>query len=86
MERWSKEKAWDFWNNNPWIVGCNYVPSLTPGLSLWHEDTIDEILPSVHKELTLMKELGFNTVRMFLDFDIWYHEREKFFDRMFTSS
>ena len=62
------------------MVGCNYVPSLTPGLSLWHEDTIEEILPSVHKELALMKEIGFNTVRMFLDFDIWYHEREKFFE------
>lgn len=34
MERWSKEKAWEFWNSNLWIVGCNYVPSLTPGLSL----------------------------------------------------
>ena len=22
MERWSKEKAWEFWNNNPWMVGC----------------------------------------------------------------
>ena len=82
MNRWSKEKAWEYWNNNPWMVGCNYVPSLTPGLSLWHEDTIDEILPSVHKELALMQELGFNTVRMFLDFDIWYHEKDIFFDRI----
>ena len=58
MERWSKDKAWEFWNNNPWMIGCNYVPKLTPGLSIWHEDTIEEILPSVHKELALMKEIG----------------------------
>ena len=63
-ERWSKEKAWEFWNSNPWMVGCNYVPALTPGLSIWQSDTIEEILPSVEKELELMKEIGFNTVRM----------------------
>ena len=82
MERWSKEKAWEFWNNNPWMVGCNYVPKLTPGFSIWQEDTIEEILPSVHKELALMKEIGFNTVRMWLEFDIWYHERDKYLDRI----
>lgn len=82
MKRWSKEKAWEFWNKNPWMVGCNYVPQLTPGLSLWQEDTIEEILPSVHKELALMQEIGFNTVRMFLDFDLWYHERDEFLDRI----
>ena len=81
-KRWSKEKAWNFWNNNPWMVGCNYVPALTPGLSIWQEDTIEEILPSVHKELQLMKEIGFNTVRMWLEFDIWYHERDKYLDRV----
>ena len=44
-QRWSKEEAWNFWNNNPWMVGCNYVPALTPGLSICQEDTIEEILP-----------------------------------------
>ena len=80
--RWSKEKAWDFWNKNPWMVGCNYVPALTPGLSLWQEDTIEEILPSVKKELRLMKELGFNTVRMWFDFNLWYHERDQYLERI----
>ena len=58
MERWSKEKAWDFWNNIPWLIGCNYVPSLTPGLSIWQEDTIEEILPCVRKELSLMQSIA----------------------------
>lgn len=81
-ERWTKEQAWKFWNERPWMVGCNYVPSQTPGLSIWQEDTIEEILPSVHKELKLMKDLGFNTVRMWLEFNIWYHERDKYLDRV----
>ena len=82
VERWSKEKAWDFWNKNPWMIGCNYVPRLTPGLSIWQEDTIELILPSVYEELELMQKIGFNTVRMWLDFNIWYHERDKFLDRV----
>ena len=81
-ERWSKEKAWEFWNSNPWMVGCNYVPALTPGLSIWQSDTIEEILPSVEKELELMKEIGFNTVRMWLDFNLWHHERDEYLDRV----
>ena len=80
--RWTKEEAWEYWNKNPWMVGCNYVPSQTPGLSIWQEDTIEEILPSVRSELALMKEIGFNTVRMWLNFNLWYHEREVYLDRV----
>ncbi|MBQ2686497.1 MAG: hypothetical protein IJF55_02040, partial [Clostridia bacterium] len=80
--RWTKEEAWEYWNKNPWMVGCNYVPSQTPGLSIWQADTIEEILPSVRSELALMKEIGFNTVRMWIDFNTWYHEREVFLDRV----
>ncbi|MBE6607670.1 MAG: hypothetical protein E7633_03850 [Ruminococcaceae bacterium] len=80
--RWTKEEAWEFWNKNPWIVGCNWVPAETPGLSIWQGDTIEEILPSARKELALMQEVGFNTVRMRIDFNLWYHERDVYLDRV----
>jgi hypothetical protein len=80
--RWTKEEAWEYWNKNPWIVGCNWVPAETPGLSIWQGDTIEEILPSARKELALMKDIGFNTVRMRIDFNLWYHEREIYLDRV----
>ena len=25
MERWSKERAWEWYNSRPWIRGCNYM-------------------------------------------------------------
>lgn len=27
MEKWSKDKIWSWYNERPWIRGCNYVPS-----------------------------------------------------------
>lgn len=80
--RWTKEEAWEFWNSNPWMVGCNWYPAQTPGLSIWQGDTIEEILPFARKELALMQEIGFNTLRMRVDFNLWYHEREVFLDRV----
>ena len=78
--RWSIEQAWKFWDDNPWMIECNYVPPLTLDLSIWQEDTMEEILPSVKKELELIKNIGFNTVRMWFDFDIRFYERKKYFD------
>ena len=25
MEKWSKERAWEWYNSHPWIRGCNYM-------------------------------------------------------------
>ena len=81
-ERWTKEKAWEFWNSHDWLVGCNYVPSQSPVLSMWKEDTLEEIIPYLHKELALAQSIGFNTARIWLPFNVWYHEREKALDRI----
>lgn len=81
-ERWTKEQAWEFWNSRDWLVGCNYVPSQTPVLSMWKDDTLEELLPSMHKELELASEIGFNTVRIWFPFAYWYHEREILLDRI----
>ena len=81
-ERWTKEQAWEWWNSHDWLVGCNYVPSQSPVLSVWKEDTLEEILPSLNSELELAASIGFNTVRMWFPFNHWYHEREKALDRI----
>jgi len=80
--RWTKEEAWKWWNEHEWIMGLNYVPSCMPGTSIWQEDTIEEALETVIPEMDLIKETGFNAVRMFLPSSIWVHEREVFWDRL----
>lgn len=81
-ERWTKEKAWDYWRQRPWIVGCNFVPSQTPVLSMWKDDTLEEMLPTLESEMELAHSIGFNSVRIWFPFDSWYHERGVCLDRI----
>ena len=82
-KRWTEEQAWEWYKKRPWVMGINYVPSVTMhAVELWQEDTWPEVIRSVRREFELMEEIGLNGVRMFLPFHIWYHEREAFLDRM----
>ena len=27
MAKWSKEQAWEWYTNQPWLIGCNFLPS-----------------------------------------------------------
>lgn len=82
-ERWSAEQAWDWYNSKPWVMGVNYVPSITlHAIELWQKDTYPEVIKSVRKEFELMQDIGLNGVRMFLPFHIWYHEKKDFMDRL----
>ena len=80
--RWTPEEAWQWWNSRPWIMGLNYVPSCTPGMSIWQEDTRDEAMKTVLPQVKLMQEIGFNSVRMMVPFDIWYYDRDRLLDRL----
>lgn len=82
-ERWSAEKAWNWYKQQPWVMGINYVPSITlHAIELWQKDTYPEVIESVRREFELMQDIGLNGVRMFLPFHIWYYEKEQFLDRM----
>ncbi len=81
--RWTKEEAWAWYEKQPWVLGVNYVPSITLGSrELWQEDTYEEVMVSVRREFDLMEDVGINSVRMHLPFEVWYHDREKFLDRV----
>lgn len=77
--RWSKEKINAWYEERPWLMGCNYVPAVTlHNTELWQDDTREEVLASVKEELKLLRETGLNSVRMFMPFHAWYFERERF--------
>lgn len=81
-KRWTKEQAREWQRAGQWVMGVNYVPSVTfHGAELWQADTHDEVMVSVRKELELMREIGINGVRMGIPFHLWYHERETLLDR-----
>src|SRR5688572_21172949 len=60
--RWSEAKAQEWYARQPWLVGCNFIPSTAINqLEMWQAESFD--LPTVRRELALAKELGFNSVR-----------------------
>ena len=70
MEKWDKEKAFEWYKKQGWIVGCNYLPSNAINqLEMFQTETYDEEINK--KELSWAKDLGFNSVRVYLHDLLW---------------
>jgi hypothetical protein len=65
LARWSVEKANQWYAKQPWLVGCNFIPSTAINqLEMWQEETFDP--ETIDKELGWASKLGFNVVRVYL--------------------
>ena len=63
--RWSVQKAEDWYDEQPWLVGCNYIPATAINqLEMWQAETFDP--KTIEKELDWTRDLGFNTLRVYL--------------------
>ena len=79
---WPKEKAWAWYDAQPWIRGVNFVPSdCVNYVDQWQEHGFEKRLKTADRELALAAETGFNTVRLFLVYEVWLYEREGFLKR-----
>ena len=82
-EKWSKEKAWQWYNGKPLIVGFNFIPSnVINFVELWQNLGHDEIMKNVDHEIDMAAELGLNSVRMKVPFFIWEHEHDSFMNNL----
>ncbi len=82
-ERWPVEKANQWYNNQPWPVGINYVTSSAVNqIEMWQEDTFDP--QTIDKELGWAEDLGFNTVRIFLHDLLWDADSLGYTKRIYT--
>ena len=79
---WPKEKAWEWYNAQPWIRGCNYMPaSAANRLDMWQEYGSKERFEEMDRELALAESIGFNALRVLLEengFGAWYYEHDDF--------
>ena len=76
MKKWNKEQAFSWYENLDWIVGCNYLPSNAINqLEMFQVETYDKEINL--KELSWAKDLGFNSVRVYLH-DLLWNESEVF--------
>ena len=77
-ERWTAEQANAWYKDQPWLVGCNFLPSTAINqLEMWQPDTFDAA--TIDRELGWAQSLGFNTVRVFLHDLPWKQDRAKFY-------
>ncbi len=68
--QWSAEKAWAWSIQQPWLVGCNFLPSTAVNdVEMWQKETFDP--QTIDRELGWAQELGFNTVRVFVNYVVW---------------
>jgi hypothetical protein len=76
-QKWSEEKANDWYSHQPWLVGSNYIPAYADNqLEMWQSDTFDP--DRINLELGWAESLGMNTMRVFLHDLLWRQDPSGF--------
>lgn len=79
--RWSTEKANEWYARQPWLIGCNFIPSNAINqLGMWQAETFDPA--TIDCELGWAAAIGFNTVRTFLHDLAWEADTNGFKHRI----
>ena len=80
-ERWSEAKANEWYAKQPWLVGSNFLPSdAINELEMFQAATFDEA--EIDKELGWAESIGMNTMRVFLQDQLWKQDPEGFKKRL----
>jgi hypothetical protein len=73
--QWPVEKAKVWYEKQPWPVGFNFLPSTAVNdVEMWQSESFD--VATIDRELGWARELGFNTVRVFLNYVVWKADAE----------
>ena len=81
LDRWTIDQAADWWEDQPWMSGCNFVPSTAVNqMEMWQAESFDP--DTIDRELGWAAELGFNTMRVFLHDLAWRIDRDGFLERV----
>jgi hypothetical protein len=82
-ERWPAAKARLWYQQQPWLVGCNYIPSTAINqLEMWQAETFDP--KTIDRELGWAQDLGFTSTRVFLH-DLPWKQDDNNLCRAFSS-
>ena len=81
MTRWSNQQAKDWYVDQPWLVGCNFLPSSAVNqLEMFQRETFDK--KTIEREVGWAKSLGFNSLRVYLHDLLWSYDPKGFSDRL----
>ena len=83
QDRWSESKANDWYAKQPWLVGSNFIPSdAINEFEMFQAATFNPALND--KELGMAESIGMNTMRVFLQDQLWKQDPEGFRKRLDT--
>ncbi len=81
--RWPEKRINDWYADQPWLVGANYIPRTAINqIEMWQADSFNADL--IAQELGWARELGMNTMRVYLHDLIWAEDPDGFIDRIDT--
>jgi hypothetical protein len=79
--KWSVEKAQEWYRAQPWLRGCNFIPSTAINqLEMWQAETFD--LETIDRELGWAADLGLNAMRVYLHDLVWHQDAAGFKERI----
>jgi len=79
--RWTAERANAWYAKQPWLVGANFIPSdAINELEMFQAATFNPALND--KELGMAESIGMNTMRVFLQDQLWKQDPEGFKKRL----
>src|SRR3954464_7017929 len=68
--RWSQQKAWDWYRQQPWYCGFNYIPAYAINYTaMWDKTTFDP--KAIDRELALAEASGMNVLRAVLQYAVY---------------
>ena len=80
-DRWPQEKAWAWYDSQPWPCGFNYIPANAISYTeMWMDYNFEPAL--IDRELALAQSIGFNCLRVVLPFVVWEAEPVAFNQRL----
>jgi hypothetical protein len=81
--RWTEERANAWYAKQPWPVGANFIPvDAINELEMWQAPTFDP--QEIDRELGWAEGIGMNTMRVFLQDQLWTQDPEGFRHRIDT--
>jgi hypothetical protein len=81
--RWSVQQSSDWYAKQPWLVGANFIPSdAINELEMFQAETFNPALTD--KELGMAEGIGMNTMRVFLQDQLWQQDAKGFTKRLDT--
>jgi hypothetical protein len=81
--RWTEAEATAWYAKQPWLVGSNYLPAYAINqLEMWQADSFDP--QRIDLELGWAQSIGLNTMRVFLQDQLWEQDPAGFQKRLDT--